>query len=451
MTAPQQDPQSRLASVAVQAAALYAAVKVGQDVTAVVGQAVTVAAQTAQNGADIATRMIVSLWRTTNPYDQRSVDRFLAQSGRVIVATQRAVASTAVASQLTQLRAVGINTKVAVTIPDTVRGSQVQLGPKKAVVQTKPKTTVEYQPEPAKPPRVVPSEPAKPPRVEVRTAPSVAGPAKSPRVEVRVAPSTTSTEPRPAVQVVVRGGDAAPQRVFNRVVVTYRYQRAEGDDHATASSAAEERIASIVDGNVTLAQRLGEQQTLAQVHAIDERVIGWRRVIHPELSKGGVCGLCVAASDRVYSMKTLKPIHARCKCSISPVTKSNDPGVRLNREDLDRLYDDAGDSTYGRQLKRTRYVIEHHHELGPVLVRVKGEKVPFYSVLNPASTDGAGKSRKPSPQAKETPRDVAERHLPALRASLQRLRERGLAEDSAPVRYHLAQIAKFESLLAKAA
>lgn len=307
-----------------------------------VANAVTVAARTAQSAVDTATRVIVSLWRKTDPYDERSVARFLAQSGRTVVAAQRAASSTAVAAQLTQLRAVGIDTKVAVSIPDAVRGA-VELGPKKVVVRAVPKATVEYQPAVS---------------VVVHGEPPI---------------------PAEPVRVVVQGEDAAPHRVFNRAVVTYRYQRSEGADHATASGLAEERIASIVDGNVTLAQRLGEQQALAQVHAIDERVIGWRRIIHPELSKGGVCGLCVAASDRVYNVKTLKPIHDRCRCSISPVTKANDPGKRLNAADLSRLYDDADKATTAAALKRVRYSLDHHNEMGPVLVRVKGEQVPYYS------------------------------------------------------------------------
>ena len=394
-------PVDQRAQAAAQAAALLAAVKSGQDVTAVVAQAVSATAQASQYATDSATRMIVALWRSTNPNDAAAVAKFVQQAGGVIVAAQKAVASTAVAGQLTQLRAMGIDTKVAVTIPDDVRGAHIQLGTEVAV-KPKPKVTVEY---------------------------------KTPDGE----------EKRQVTKA-----DAAPERVFNRVVVTYNYKRSQGADHATANKAAEDRIESIVDGNVTLAQRLGEQQTLAKVHAINERVIGWRRVIHPELSKGGVCGLCVAASDRVYGVKELKPIHARCKCSVSPVTKSNDPGHRLNSADLDRLYDDAGQSTDNGALKRTRYNVVHHGELGPVLTRVEGEKVPYYSTEKPAAASDRPRRLPAQVKPTESAEEVAARHLPALRASLKRLRDKGLAEDSAPIQYHLGQIAKFEAL-AKAA
>ncbi len=319
-----------------QAAALLAAVKSGQDVTSVVAQAISGAAAAAQRATDTATRVIVALWRSTDPADQAAVAKFVQQAGRTIVAAQKAVASTAAAAQMAQLQALGINTKVAVTIPDDVRGAHVRLGETSAEVKPKPKVTVTY----------------------------------------KTSDGETDRE--------VTKSDSAPDQVFNRAVVTYQYERSQGADHATANTAAEDRIGLIVDGNVTLAQRLGEQQTLAKVHAIDERVIGWRRVIHPELSKGGVCGLCVAASDRVYGVKELKPIHLRCKCSVSPVTKSKDPGQQLNSQDLGRLYDDAGKSTDTAALKRTRYDVVHHNELGPVLTRVQGEKVPYYSTTPPA-------------------------------------------------------------------
>lgn len=401
---------------------MLAAVQTDKDVTTVVAQAVSAAAAMSQQAAERATAMILALWRRTNPYDQASMDGFLEQSGRIIVATQNAVASTAAAAQLTQLQALGIDTRVAVTIPDNVRGSTVHLGGKEPAVKAKPKVTVTYKPE--KP------EPGK-------AAPDVPEPAK------------------PRVKVTVREKDAEPGQVFDRAANVYRFERSEGADHEKANTAAEQRITSTVDNNVALAKRLAEQQTLAKVHSIDSRVIGWRRVIHPELSKGGVCGLCVAASDRVYSVKELMPIHDRCKCTVSPVTRSSDPGLKLNSQDFDRLYTDAGEkvgqaSTSGSDLKRTRYDVVHHAEKGPTLVRVEGEKVPYFSTEKPSTPDLKPDVPSRSP-VKQTDLQFAEHQLSVLRASLKGLRDKGLAEDSSPVQYHLKQIAKFEAVLKKAA
>ena len=332
MTAPTQD---QLQQAAILAASLYAASKVKPDVTALVAQAVTGAARITSHMSVVTAQMITGLWDVTDPYDGRSVQDFTTQAGRLIVSAQRSVATATTSSQLLQLRALGIDTNVTVTIPDDVRGAGVHFGSDDVTVHAKPKVTVKYHPAGA-----------------------------------------------PVSRETVMKADAAPEKLFNRAVVTYRYNRAQGADHATANGLAEQRIGDLVDGNVMLAQRLAEQQTLKQVQDVDARVVGYRRVFHPELSKGGTCGMCVVASDRVYKVEELKPIHLRCVCTVSPVTTEHDPGHRLNGEDLKRLYAEGG-GTAAKNLKRTRYTIEHHDELGPVLTRVKGEKVPYYSVTPP--------------------------------------------------------------------
>ena len=73
------------------------------------------------------------------------------------------------------------------------------------------------------------------------------------------------------------------------------------------------------------------------------RVVGARRIIHPELSRGGACGLCVAAADRVYKTRDLKPVHPNCRCGVLPIIKTTatgkvvDIGDELNRGDYERL------------------------------------------------------------------------------------------------------------------
>lgn len=104
-----------------------------------------------------------------------------------------------------------------------------------------------------------------------------------------------------------------------------------------------------------------------------EKIIGWRRVVRPELSMQGPCGLCVVAATNWYTRQNLKAIHNLCKCVTLPVTKTQDPGLRMNQEDLranlDRIYGAAGGSTYGKDLKRLRVVVREHGELGPILTR----------------------------------------------------------------------------------
>ena len=109
-----------------------------------------------------------------------------------------------------------------------------------------------------------------------------------------------------------------------------------------------------------------------RVHAgSGKKVIGFRRVIRPELSKHGSCGLCVVAATNWYTIEHLKPIHHLCKCVTVPVTKDEDPGFRWNQEDLrrnlDAIYGAAGGTTSGDKLKRIRVKITEHGELGSML------------------------------------------------------------------------------------
>lgn len=359
------------------------------DQLLVTSRAILGAAQVTENVSDATTRIIAALWASVNPYDDKSVADFVAQAGKIIVGSQKSVATAATAGQLMQLRAVGITQSVPVSIPDGVRGHSVTFGPKKVVVHADT-SDIEYQ------------------------------------------------QADTTVERTVTKADAAPDQIFQRAAIAYRYEKSLGADDGMAAAAARQKIVDIVDGNLILAQRLAEQQTLSSVHNLDKRVVGYRRVIHPELSKGGVCGLCVAASSRKYKISTLRPVHNRCHCSIAPITDQHDVGNLLNDQDLDKLYDQAGESTYGKDLKQTRFELVDHNELGPVLTRISGEKVPYYS------------TEKPGPAAKpaETAGDKAKRLLPGLETGLADLRAQGLAEDSPQITYHLSQIARLRKDLA---
>lgn len=345
MTAPgqqQQQQQSaqdrRRAAAAAMAAVMIAAAKVPLTVELRALAAIRMSAGVTQRGQDVATRLITAAWAKVNPYDDSSVEAFAEQAGRIIVATQRSVASATTAAQVSILRAAGVDVPtISPAIPDDVRGATVHFDADGPQVVAKPKVTVTYQ-----------------------------------GVDDSKVRQTVTAE------------DAHPSQLFGRAARVYRFSVSQGADRSTANDAAVQRIGSLVDGNLMLAQRLAEQQTLRQAQEHDSRVTGYRRVIHPELSKGGVCGLCVAASDRVYHVAELKPIHDRCKCTVAAVLDDSDVGYQLNKADFRMLYSDAGklpgtSSTVGADLKVARYDIVHHAELGPVLTRVKGEKVPYYT------------------------------------------------------------------------
>lgn len=200
----------------------------------------------------------------------------------------------------------------------------------------------------------------------------------------RLASLTLGSPQRPVGAAKVdqlRNGITHPG-AYGRVADVYRWQQSRFDqvaktiitatdlnalpapDLITPVDAALDRAGSVADLDSLLTVRA---QSL-KVMTSDKRITNWRRVIHPELSKGGTCGLCIAASDRLYGKTEPLPIHALCKCSTMQVYNHADPGSVLNGMDLTKLYKDAG-GTAAAKLKATRYQVDEHGELGPVLSR----------------------------------------------------------------------------------
>lgn len=153
------------------------------------------------------------------------------------------------------------------------------------------------------------------------------------------------------------------EEVLLRPAATVRYLRSRDEPRTVAAQAGLNRLQAIGATNLQLALSQATVQSLSRVQGVR----GYRRILRPYLSRGGSCGLCIAAADRIYGKRDLLPIHAKCKCAVMPVTRAGDPGLELNVADLNSLYGAAG-GTEGARLKRTRYRIEQHSELGPVLV-----------------------------------------------------------------------------------
>lgn len=171
--------------------------------------------------------------------------------------------------------------------------------------------------------------------------------------------------PPAASEIYPRHG-ITPEEVWARPLREYRNARAKGDSHQQALLKTQKRVRQIADSEIKLAQREREARTYER--SDPDEVIGYRRIIHPELSRTGTCGLCLVAADRIYYVKQLYPLHDNCKCETLPITKSHDPGLKLNREDLDYIYDIAG-STGKQDLSNTRIVDYVSGETGPQIAR----------------------------------------------------------------------------------
>lgn len=155
-----------------------------------------------------------------------------------------------------------------------------------------------------------------------------------------------------------------------------------------------ERLTTIVSDDLAATARDEAQKVLRASPA----VIGYRRVLHPEFSQSGPCGLCIVAADRFYTTGELLPLHGNCKCTISPITKTQDFGLNLNAEDLARIYAAAG-STSSDDLKRIRVQVRENGELGPILTR-KGDHFRGVEQVNRDS-----KRQTFTPYSQKTPAD----------------------------------------------
>lgn len=164
-----------------------------------------------------------------------------------------------------------------------------------------------------------------------------------------------------------------PVEIYSRPPATFRREVSEGVEPEVAAERAVLRAELLSDMDLQLAERETLQQTLTVVEQRLGVTTGYRRIIHPELSRGGVCGLCLAAADRVYQVEDLMAVHDRCKCTTLPIVDGEDPGLVLSAADIAAVYKAAG-STGAGDLARVRFKIVEHGELGPIL-RMEGQNV----------------------------------------------------------------------------
>lgn len=160
-----------------------------------------------------------------------------------------------------------------------------------------------------------------------------------------------------------------PLDVWTRPAEQYRYHVSQGLPEEQAVEKMLERVDQLAKDDMVTTKRAEDHKVLK--HAGVKR---YRRVIHPELSETGTCGLCLAASTRVYTINNLLPIHNNCNCETLPVFGKFDPGELFNLDDLNKLYELAG-GTAGSLLQDVKYRIDEHGELGPYLYR-KNKKKP---------------------------------------------------------------------------
>jgi hypothetical protein len=174
------------------------------------------------------------------------------------------------------------------------------------------------------------------------------------------------------LSVVIQGGvdlymreGVTPLDVYQRPAEEYRYWVSTGMAENEALAKTIERVSKLADTDLSLSRRDEARRVFRNS---GETIIGYRRIIHPELSETGFsCGLCVVASTRIYHTADLLPIHDLCNCDVLPITRSYDPGKELNDLDLARVYEGANGSTSAKDLLNTKVHFLEHGELGPII------------------------------------------------------------------------------------
>ena len=361
-------------------------------ITAVTADSIAAARDRASAHAKAA---IGTLWASVTPYNEQQVTDFAAQAARIMLAAQAAAARAAAVGQSQQLLALGIKTPATQTVQADVRAPSAVIRAGRLVLQ-RAASTVDYE--------------------------------------------GSDAAAKVSMQAMGTLG------IFKRPAAVFRYAASTGSKDPAAQ--AVQRIGSLVDDNLMLAQRLAQQQILVQaVVDLDTgrtrsgpKIIGYRRIIHPELSRGGTCGMCIVAADRIYHVAELMPIHANCHCGTAAVTEDYDPADDLNAVDLGQLYKDAG-GTSGAHLKRTRYKVDQHGELGPVLV-----PAAKYKPRTTKSKVRVGGTALQSDQPAQA--DVAKHQIGVLEANLAKMRDEGVSEDSPKIAYHNQLIAKLRDQVA---
>ena len=210
--------------------------------------------------------------------------------------------------------------------------------------------------------------------------------------------------------------DKIPEDVWSRPARVYQRARRDGKSPAEAKLQALKRVSRLAEDDIKLAQRERASRILGG--AEPQGVLGYRRIIHPELSRTGTCGLCIVAADRIYNVKELYPLHDNCKCEVLPITSEHDPGLHLNRQDLDEIYRIAG-GTSASKLSNTR--------LADFVSKEKGPRIAHWS---DESSDGIAQRDR---QYRAAPEDAqrysevsdAERMVRRARRSQSDLRRRG--------------------------
>lgn len=214
----------------------------------------------------------------------------------------------------------------------------------------------------------------------------------------------------------------------------------EDETIATAErSSAAAAVRHVIDG--------GREQVKDAVRK-DPEALGYARV--PDSNP---CYFCAALTSRgpVYEFESFDDsdarftgagtakVHDGCCCTLVPAYTRN--AWPEGSGDLRREWDDVTKDLIGKDAMRA---FRREYEARK---RGTAQRGPRKSEQYAPATRPKSPSKRAPVTVAETKSDIANRHLPTLRKTLDRLIADGMGEDSPPVQYHRKQIARFEGYL----
>lgn len=379
--------------------------------TAQIAAIVAAAGATKINIADQVTIMLMPLLSNMNPYDDDSVARFAREAAELVNLGIQSMGQVAWSTIAAQLSAIGKNLKgnfttlapsrktpletayirpagayrrrmaagvesIAGTIEQAEEERFQALGGAATAAGRKGKTNAEIEGTDRSPTKGGSKKPAtsesgggsagKSPSTERASGSDAERPARKNR-DVNAEPDDFDAEDA-ADRAAREAQDRADDEAFD-AEQELRRQAALSEEEKNdlleqvALHEMQVRTERMVNDDLAMANRQASQDAMRA-----SGIKKYRRVLHPELAKyGESCGLCIAASTRIYSVAELMPIHNLCNCETVIVDGAKDPGDQINQEDLGVLYGEAGGTSDGRELKKQRYTVFQHPELGPVL------------------------------------------------------------------------------------
>lgn len=159
-----------------------------------------------------------------------------------------------------------------------------------------------------------------------------------------------------------------PQELWSRPAKHVRMKLADGVEPPAATSFGRHMAGALLATGLQYAARGASAFRLGA----EPSATGYRRVTGSK-----PCGLCVAASDQLYHVEQLMPIHDNCHCTVKPVSLERRYG--LSDGEYQRVLEQTGGDTSRASLSKVRlhdldaavelpaFRVVEHGELGPYL------------------------------------------------------------------------------------